>query len=134
MKAVTSGWREQVALGGRQDRRGDTGPWGLHAGTTVLQHPGHRAHSLEKTPMLGKVEGRRRRGSQRMRQLDGITDSTDAGLTKLQETVREALGVLRSLQRVRRDLMTEQQRLYKIKNLINKENINSPNFKTKYDQ
>ena len=69
-----------------------------------------------------------------MRQLDGITDSTDAGLTKFQETVREALGMLQSLQRVRRDLMTEQQRLYKIKNLINKENINSPNFKTKYDQ
>ena len=69
-----------------------------------------------------------------MRQLDGITDSTDAGLTKFQETVREALGMLQSLQRVRRDLMTEQQRLYKIKNLINKEHINSPNFKTKYDQ
>ena len=57
--------------------------------------------------MLGKVEGRRRRGSQRMRWLDSITSSMDAGLTKLQEAVREALGAQQSLQRVRCDLMTE---------------------------
>ena len=44
-----------------------------------------RADSFEKTLMLGKIEGRRRRGQQRMRQLDGITDSMDMSLGKLQE-------------------------------------------------
>ena len=47
------------------------------------------AESLEKTPMLGKIEGRRRRGQQRMRKLDGITDSMDMSLSKPREIMKD---------------------------------------------
>ena len=57
-----------------------------------LQYSGHlmrRADTLEKTLMLGKIEGRRRKGRQRMRWLDGITDSKDMNLSKLQGIVQD---------------------------------------------
>ena len=78
-----------------------------------LQYFGHvmqRTDSLERTLMLGKIEGRRRRERQRMRWLDGITNSVDMSLSKLWELVMDGeAGVLQSMgsQRVGHDCVTE---------------------------
>ena len=66
-----------------------------------LQYFGHlmrRADSLEKTLMLGETEGRKRRGRQRMRRLDDITNSVDMSLNKLQEMVKDREGLCAEVQ------------------------------------
>ena len=74
-----------------------------------LQHFGHlmlRADSLEKTLMLGKIEGRRRKGQQKQRQLDGITNSMDMNFSKLQEMLKDGrvwLLQFMGSQRIRHD-------------------------------
>ena len=77
-----------------------------------LQSFGHlvgRADSVEKTLMPGKIEGRRRRGQQRMRQLDAITDSRDMSLSKLREMVEDRETWFAAVQGVTKELdMTEQ--------------------------
>ena len=77
-----------------------------------LQSFGHlvgRADSVEKTLMPGKIEGRRRRGQQRMRWLDAITDSVDVSLSKLREMVEDRETWFAAVQGVTKELdMTEQ--------------------------
>ena len=75
-----------------------------------LQSFGHlmqRVNSLERTLILGKIEGRRRRGWQRMRRLDGTTDSMEMSLSKLQEMVKEREARRAAVRGVAESVMTE---------------------------
>ena len=82
----------------------------LEAEAPILWPPDKKSQLIGKTLMLGKIEGRRRSGQQRMKRLDGITDSIDISLSNLWEIVKEGKpGTLQSmgLRRAGHDLVTE---------------------------
>ena len=88
-------------------------PW-MFIGKTVAEaesfgHLIQKDDSLEKTLMLGKIEGRRRRGQQRTRWLDGITNSVDMSVSKLQEIVKDREAWRAAVHGVGHDLVTKHQ-------------------------
>ena len=80
-----------------------TGRTDVEAETPILWPPDEKADSFEKPLMLGKIEGRRRRGRQRMRWLDGVTDSMDMSLGRLRWTGRPGMLQFMGLQSVGHD-------------------------------
>ena len=80
IKSVNPKGNQSLIFIGRTDAKAEA---------PILWPPDGQSQPLEKTLMLGKTEGRRRRGRQRMRQLDGITDSMDLSLSRLQEMVKD---------------------------------------------